>query len=461
MERWLSAMCDFQIQELKVTNYRRFKEKSYQLNPQMTIFAGKNGSGKTTMLEAVNVMLGAYLAAFKTYVPSRFVFNIKEKDVRLKPLVTENKTILTTGGIPQYPCKISCKAQWDNQQGSVDFQRVVLKADSRTKFGGANPMQPTVVAWENEIAKADHSDENLILPLVLYLSSSRLWSSEKKNSTKSGVYSRTDAYDRCLDKQHGLELAFRYIETLKTVAFEENEGKPYPAYEAILNAVNVAFQDELLPNEEIIFSTKYEGDMIALRTEDGTIVPFDMLSDGYRNVIKIILDIAARMCILNPYQKGDALKNTPGVVTIDELDLSLHPTWQKRIVGILKKLFPKIQFICATHSPFIIQSLEEGELITLDHPLESDYSGEGIEDIAEDVMGVEMPQYSEKKRKMYETAEQYYSAIKQGKTQEDIERLGEQLRRLEAEYSDNPAYLALIRQEYIEKKWKVKDASSK
>ena len=201
--------------------------------------------------------------------------------------------------------------------------------------------------------------------------------------------------------------------------------------------------------------------MIALRTEDGTIVPFDMLSDGYRNVIKIILDIAARMCILNPYQKGDALKNTPGVVTIDELDLSLHPTWQKRIVGILKKLFPKIQFICATHSPFIIQSLEEGELITLDHPLESDYSGEGIEDIAEDVMGVEMPQYSEKKRKMYEAAEQYYSAIKHGKTQEDIERLGEQLHRLEAEYSDNPAYLALIRQEYIEKKWKVKDASSK
>ena len=97
------------------------------------------------------------------------------------------------------------------------------------------------------------------------------------------------------------------------------------------------------------------------------------------------------------------------------------PFLYDRIVGILKKLFPKIQFICATHSPFIIQLLEEGELITLDHPLESDYSGEGIEDIAEDVMGVEMPQYSEKKRKMYEAAEQYYSTIKQGKTQEDIE----------------------------------------
>ena len=60
------------------------------------------------------------------------------------------------------------------------------------------------------------------------------------------------------------------------------------------------------------------------------------------------------------------IKKTPGIVVIDELDLSLHPTWQRRIVRILKELFPKVQFICATHSPFIIQSLEPGELIALD-----------------------------------------------------------------------------------------------
>lgn len=90
------------------------------------------------------------------------------------------------------------------------------------------------------------------------------------------------------------------------------------------------------------------------------------LSDGYRNIIKIVTDIAVKMCILNPYLGKDTLKETPGVVIIDKLDLSLHPTWQKQIVRILKELFPKIQFICATHSPFIIQSLEHGELIALD-----------------------------------------------------------------------------------------------
>ena len=76
----------------------------------------------------------------------------------------------------------------------------------------------------------------------------------------------------------------------------------------------------------------------------------------------------------------------------DELDLSLHPTWQRRIVRILKELFPKIQFICAMHSPFIIQSLEPGELIALDTILDEEYSGQSIEDIAEDIMRVPIEQ---------------------------------------------------------------------
>ena len=207
----------------------------------------------------------------------------------------------------------------------------------------------------------------------------------------------------------------------------------------------------------MIFSMRYANDVVALQTKEGTVVPFTSLSDGYRNVIKIILDIATRMCILNPYQKGNALKNTPGIVVIDEIALSLHPTWQRKIIGILKELFPRIQFICATHSPFIIQSLEEGELITLDQQLDSEYSGESIEDIAEDVMGVEMAQYSEKKRKMYKAAQNYLKALEQAESQEDLDALRNEMNRLEAVYSENPAYLALIEQENLVKEQEVKD----
>jgi predicted ATP-binding protein involved in virulence len=451
-------MCNLSIREITVKNYRKFELEEYALNPRMNVFAGKNGSGKTALLEASCVILGAYLAAFKTYVPSRFVFNISKEDSHIKTQIAEDKAILTTGGIRQYPCEVSCKVAWEHQDNIIEFHRVLFKEDGRTKFDGSNPMQPTVVKWENQIAQASHLDETQIFPLVLYLSSARLWNETKSSSRLAKVFSRTEAYTRCLDAKHGMDLAFEYIQQLQSIAIEENNGESYAAYNAILEAINVALQDELKTDEQVIFSTRFGKDIVALKQKDGTVIPFTTLSDGYRNVIKIILDIATRMCILNPYLKGDALVQTPGVVIIDEIDLSLHPTWQKRIIGILKNLFPKIQFICATHSPFIIQSLEADELITLDRgekPCADEYVGESIEDIAEEIMGVEMPQYSEKKIKMFEAANRFYDALGKKTSKSDVEALRQEMVRLEAEYDDNPAYLAWIRQKYTAKKLEV------
>ena len=453
-------MCNFRIKELTVTNYRKFEQKTFQLKPTMNVFAGKNGSGKTAALEAAVVMMGAYLSAYKTYVPSQYVFNLsgdpENGDAHKKVLTSQQEDVLTAGGVAQYPCKVSCTAIWGEESNEISFQRIIEKEGSRTKFNGKNPMQPKVVEWEEAISKADHSDEASILPLVLYLSSARLWN-ENNSTKKKSLYGRTEAFNHCLDKKHGAELAFGYIRKFKNIAVEEREGKSFPAYDAILDAINEAFGDELSPGERVIFSTRYERDIVALQMKDGTVVPFTSLSDGYRNVIKIIVDIATRMCILNPYQKENVLKNTPGIVVIDEIDLSLHPTWQRKIIGILKELFPKIQFICATHSPFIIQSLEEGELITLDQPLDSEYSGESIEDIAEDIMGVKMVQYSIKKQKMYEAAQDYLKALERAEYQKDLDALRNKMNRLEALYSENPAYLAVIEQERLVKEQEVKD----
>lgn len=135
-----------------------------------------------------------------------------------------------------------------------------------------------------------------------------------------------------------------------------------------MDAAKYSMREELEPGQEVLFSSRL-GE-IAVKNTDGTVINFSALSDGYRNVIKIVTDIATKMCILNPYFGKETLQKMPGIVVIDELDLSLHPTWQRRIVGILKNLFPKVQFICATHSPFIIQSLDSGELIILDTTLD-------------------------------------------------------------------------------------------
>lgn len=200
-------MKDFVIESISLSNYRKFENNTFRLNPGMNVFIGKNASGKTTVLEAASVMLGAYLAAFKEYVPSRFVQNISDADVHRKNNKF-SKQLATPQGVPQFPCSIKCVMKWDNKE--IPFQRILEKEGSRTKFAGKNPMQMIVNSWEELIKAADGSDEKLQLPLVLYLSSARLWN-ENRVEEMSKTPNRTDAYRRCLDRR---EAARQVLTTL-------------------------------------------------------------------------------------------------------------------------------------------------------------------------------------------------------------------------------------------------------
>ncbi len=80
---------------------------------------------------------------------------------------------------------------------------------------------------------------------------------------------------------------------------------------------------------------------------------------------------------------------TTGVVMIDELDMHLHPNWQRVVVRDLKRAFPNIQFVVTTHSPFIVQSVESDELINLDFIMDIPPNELKIDEVATDIMGVD------------------------------------------------------------------------
>ncbi len=126
-------------------------------------------------------------------------------------------------------------------------------------------------------------------------------------------------------------------------------------------------------------------------------LPFSYLSDGYRNMLAMAADIAVRCVTLNPHLKGKSSAKTPGVVLIDEIDLHLHPRWQRRVVDDLLRTFPKIQFFGTTHSPFVIQSLPPiagVQLLNLDGEHAEDFTKQSVEDTTEEVPGVELPEPS-------------------------------------------------------------------
>ena len=101
---------------------------------------------------------------------------------------------------------------------------------------------------------------------------------------------------------------------------------------------------------------------ILFKLTDGRLVDSSLLSDGYKRLVNIVLEIAIRCSFLNKVMYGaDSYKYTHGTVIIDEIDEHLHPALQVRILKDLHRTFPKIQFIVTSHAPLVISSIEKSQ----------------------------------------------------------------------------------------------------
>ena len=89
---------------------------------------------------------------------------------------------------------------------------------------------------------------------------------------------------------------------------------------------------------------------------NGARIPFGALSDGYRAYLGWISDLLNHLCIACPI--GSRLTDCEGVVMVDEIDLHIHPEWQRSIVPQVAKTLTKLQFIFTTHSPLVVGTLE-------------------------------------------------------------------------------------------------------
>lgn len=95
----------------------------------------------------------------------------------------------------------------------------------------------------------------------------------------------------------------------------------------------------------------------------GEIFNLDQLSDGEKNLIALIGDIARRFAIANPNHSNPL--NCEGIILIDEIDLHLHPSWQRMVVPKLLEVFPKCQFFISTHSPQVISHVRHQQIFQL------------------------------------------------------------------------------------------------
>jgi predicted ATP-binding protein involved in virulence len=179
----------------------------------------------------------------------------------------------------------------------------------------------------------------------------------------------------------------------------------------------------------------------------------------------MVADIAWRCVTLNPHLGQAALAETSGVVLIDELELHLHPLWQRRIVGDLRSTFPRIQFIATTHSPFIVQSMRVEEVIPLSGPesLDEQPYRLGIEEVSKDILGVEDVARSAPFLAMQEAAADLLALLESTEraNSDEVEKARTRYLEIAANYSHDPAYLAVLRAEGAMRGIRLADSAGK
>ena len=368
------------LTQLTLENFRCFDKLTVALNKQLTVIVAPNGQGKTAVLDAARIALWPYVSAFDVVSGTMPRSGIDTDDVLTRP---------TSMDVPrnmerQLPCVIHARAIIDGREIEWSRSRMKVSQGSKTTIKDAMPLTQLGSTYQSIIRLRDETDtENvspaLKLPVIAYYGTGRLWKRRKltlKRETNSDIFSRTYAYLGCLDWAPDYEsfqdwfffnFAADFEQKTKSLERQGFGGlfDPSTAYGELLAGVSRSV--DCIMDSSGWTGLRYSPSnqtLVMSHPELGEL-KVDQLSDGQRNMIAMVGDIAYRCVRLNPQFSARAPLETDGIVLIDEVDLHLHPQWQQVVVTGLQDAFPKIQFIVTTHSPQVLTSIRKENIRTL------------------------------------------------------------------------------------------------
>ena len=201
-----------------------------------------------------------------------------------------------------------------------------------------------------------------LLPIVVFYNINRSVF-EYKNPEKR-EYTALSAYDNALD---GAALDynsfFRWYKWQKDTDIFKKTNVIQHIDNAILNVLNDV--DNQTFSDLIIEPTTDIREYRLVLKKENTEVEVDQLSSGEKSVLILVADIARRLCLLNPSSENPL--HGQGIVLIDEIDLHLHPKWQRAIIEKLQNIFPNVQWVMTTHSPFVLQDVSKDSVLILEN----------------------------------------------------------------------------------------------
>jgi len=304
------------LTRLKLENFRGFESLELEFHPEVTVLVGVNGSGKTTILDALAMELAGITGSGGKGWYSRA--SVRDG--------AEEAVVGIWGSFGDSPVEIRHHFR-----------------DERT----VKPMAGLMPAFQDEQRR------NGPLPILSYYPVSRHADDETPGARDPKEWIAANAWTGSLySNRTTFGDFFRWYrdrEDLENESIRDNPDYQDKQLEVVRSAL-----ERLLPGYERPRVNRQPTPVLTVRKNDH-VLSFDQLSEGERTLAALGCDIARRLALANP--SGDPL-NGCGIVLIDEIDLHLHPEWQRSIIPALRRTFPAVQFVVTTHSPIVLGHIE-------------------------------------------------------------------------------------------------------
>ena len=321
------------LRSVEIDNYRAVKHLKLSLDSRLTVFHGDNAQGKTSVLNAIAVGLGAVPTLLPEVSGIGFLDTDRRRSTRYVRVALE-----TTDG-----------TVWERQKGPVPSNRIGIRS-LREKM--------------EDIVSADEQGEEIDLPIIAFYGADRAAFSVPQRRSGYRERSRYAALAGALSAGIDFRQFFEWFKAKEDEELRDQKRDP-KAVSTELEAVRTAITSmipgasqpriEFSPLRFVVSLDAKSG-----RREDLTL---DQMGGGYRVVLALAADLARRMAQGNPHRATPCA--CKAIVLIDEIDLHLHPAWQQRVLDDLLRTFPNTQFLVSTHSPQVLTSVEPERIVEL------------------------------------------------------------------------------------------------
>ncbi len=361
------------LEQLGLVNFRGFEQIDLKFDSGITVIAGVNGVGKTGILKAI--------ASLMSYAMPKFTL-CQEKSVPFTEAdIYQGKSSLTVSAM----ARVSSGAIHVDvvRRGPIEPEKVSAlnkrRDDLRFEYRETGKGSQEAADIEDEIRRIEHSlskpeDEVSVrsLPSDTNVHPEEMFIQLKvaQNQPLIVLYPTNRFLSRLppvLPKTKAIEVASAYAKALDQLEVSLNDFASW--YRTIIKdeGRRTGLKKTLLDNLEEAIAVFLPG-MSGLELDTSRPPQFsvsknshqfslEQLSDGERGLLALVFDLTRRLSIANP-GLNDPLAEGNAIVMIDEIELHLHPKWQREVLGRLKSVFPGCQFIVTTHSPMVLGEAE-------------------------------------------------------------------------------------------------------